>query len=136
MPAIPCLLTGDPALRTRNYMDHFESNGFFRPICYFEPESDTLVNCNGRALYVKQDRPRVKGAQFRAARAILNLSAQELAEETKLSRGTVQRAELESANVTASNTARMVEVLEKLGVIFIPADGEGPGVRLRKSRKK
>jgi transcriptional regulator with XRE-family HTH domain len=85
---------------------------------------------------VKDDHPKVTGAQFRAARAILNLSAQELAKETRLSRGTIQRAELESANVTASNTARIVEALEKLGVIFIPTDGEGPGVRLRKSRKK
>lgn len=80
---------------------------------------------------MKDDHPKVTGAQFRAARALLNLSAQELAKETKLSRGTIQRAELGSANVTASNTARMAEALEKLGVIFIPANGNGPGVRLK-----
>jgi len=71
------------------------------------------------------------GAQIRAARALLNISARELANKTKLSRGTIQRAELESAQVTASNIARIVETLEALGVIFIPANGEGPGVRLK-----
>jgi predicted transcriptional regulator len=81
-------------------------------------------------------RTKVSGAQIRAARAILNLSAQELAEVTKLSRGTIQRAELETAEVTASNTHRIVETLEEMGVIFIPSNGEGPGVRLRKQRKK
>ena len=81
-------------------------------------------------------RASISGAQIRAARAILNLSAQDLAEATQLSRGTIQRAELETANVTASNTARMVEVLEKLGVIFIPSNGDGPGVRLKRPKKK
>ncbi len=71
------------------------------------------------------------GAQIRAARALLNISAWELADKTKLSRGTIQRAELESAQLTASNIARIVETLEALGVIFIPANGAGPGVRLK-----
>jgi len=79
---------------------------------------------------------KITGAQLRAARAILNLSAQELADITRLSRGTIQRAELETAQITASNTARIVETLEALGVIFIPANGEGPGVRTKKQRPK
>lgn len=83
-----------------------------------------------------EDRPiKISGAQLRAARAILNLSAKELAEKTQLSRGTIQRAELEKTPVTASNMARMMETLERLGVIFISANGEGPGVRLKEPQK-
>jgi len=78
----------------------------------------------------------VTGGQIRAARAILGVSAQDLADATKLSRGTIQRAELESAQVTAANTDRIVEVLEEMGVIFIAENGEGPGIRLRKSKSK
>ena len=78
----------------------------------------------------------VTGGQIRAARAILGVSAQDLADATKLSRGTIQRAELESAQVTAANTDRIVEVLEEMGVIFIAENGEGPGIRLRKSKRK
>lgn len=75
---------------------------------------------------------RITGGQIRAARALLGLSAQQLAEAAGLSRGTIQRAELETAEVTASNAARIAETLERLGVIFIQPDGEGPGVRLTK----
>lgn len=85
---------------------------------------------------MSDQRPKITGGQIRAARALLNISAQELAEATKLSRGTVQRAELESAEVTFANTERIVEALDKMGVIFIPADTEGPGVRLRKKKKR
>lgn len=81
-------------------------------------------------------RPDITGGQIRAARALLNISAQDLAHATKLSRGTIQRAELESAQVTVANTERIVEVLEAMGVIFIPADAAGPGVRLRHSKKR
>ena len=83
------------------------------------------------------DRKRqITGAQLRAARALLNLSAQDLAEITKLSRGTIQRAELETAQITTANSERIAEALERLGVIFLASNGEGPGVRMRKQRKK
>lgn len=78
---------------------------------------------------------KIVGAQIRAARGLLNLSAQELANLTKLSRGTIQRAELETAQTTTANEERIVESLEGLGIIFLPSNGEGPGVRLRKRKK-
>jgi len=81
-------------------------------------------------------RGEVVGAQIRAARALLGLSAGELATMTKLSRGTIQRAELETADITASNRSRIIESLESMGAIFIPSNGEGPGVRLRKAKKR
>lgn len=84
--------------------------------------------------HLADQKPKVTGAQLRAARGLLNISAQDLADATKLSRGTVQRAELESAQVTVVNTERIIEVLEK-EIIFIPADSEGPGVRLRRKKK-
>lgn len=68
---------------------------------------------------------------MRAARALLNLSADDLAGETNLSRGTIQRAELEAAEVTVSNMKRIVETLEGKGVIFIAVDAAGQGVRLK-----
>lgn len=78
---------------------------------------------------------KVTGDQIRAARALINLSAAKLAEETGLSRGTIQRAELEKAEVTASNMQRIVETLEKHNVIFIPENGQGAGVRKAKRQK-
>jgi transcriptional regulator with XRE-family HTH domain len=78
---------------------------------------------------------KVVGAQIRAARGLLNLSAQELADLAKLSRGTIQRAELETAPVTTANGERIVETLERQGIIFLPSNGEGPGVRLRKRKR-
>lgn len=88
-----------------------------------------------RATNVTDQRTKITGDQIRAARALLNMSAQKLAEATNLSRGTIQRAELENAQVTASNTQRIIEVLEEKGIIFIPADVEGPGVRLKRKKR-
>ena len=82
------------------------------------------------------DEEHIKGVQIRAARALLGLSADELAKLTKLSRGTIQRVELESAEVTVVNMARIVETLRAEGIIFIPANGEGVGVRLTKKRAR
>lgn len=74
---------------------------------------------------------RVTGAQIRAARGLLGISAQELADKTKLSRGTIQRAELGKTEITVANADRIVEALERLGVVFLAPGEHGPGVRLR-----
>jgi transcriptional regulator with XRE-family HTH domain len=79
-----------------------------------------------------QRNAKVSGDQIRAARALLNLSAQELAEATKLSRGTIQRAELGTAQITTANGERIVEVLGQMGIVFLASNGGGPGVRLRR----
>ena len=83
------------------------------------------------------ERPRVSGAQLRAARALLNWSAENLANAAGVSRGVVQRAELEREKepVLPENVERIVEALEGRGIIFLPGNGEGPGVRLRKRRR-
>jgi transcriptional regulator with XRE-family HTH domain len=74
----------------------------------------------------------VTGAQLRAARGLLNISASELAERTGLALNTIRRAEGADgpAPITAANAQLLVSTLEGAGVVFIPADSLGPGVRL------
>jgi hypothetical protein len=80
----------------------------------------------------KQTESRLTGAQLRAARGLLGLTPAELAEETKLGERTVRRAEKENGVVrlTPVNEARLVSVLQELGVQFIAENGGGAGVRL------
>jgi transcriptional regulator with XRE-family HTH domain len=74
----------------------------------------------------------VTGAQLRAARALLNVSVAELAETTGLAVNTIRRAEGTNgeAPITAANMKLLLTVLEQAGVLFIPAETLGPGVRL------
>lgn len=69
-------------------------------------------------------------AQCRMARAALQLGVRELAEAAKVSTNTITRfekgEELKERTITAIRQA-----LESAGVIFIPSNGNGPGVRLR-----
>jgi predicted transcriptional regulator len=64
--------------------------------------------------------PTLTGAQLRAARALLNMSAHGLATRSKVSLRTIRRAESDNGAVsmTAANTARLIEVLEERGVVF------------------
>jgi transcriptional regulator with XRE-family HTH domain len=82
----------------------------------------------------KKYEPRLTGAQLRAARALLDITAEELAAETKLSLKTIRRAEQGHGPVEihTANAERAMSVLEERGVQFIAANGEGVGVRLRR----
>lgn len=73
------------------------------------------------------------GAQLRAARGLLNLSAAELAEETKLGLRTIRRAEQAHGPVsmTPANVDAVVSVLKARGVEFLADEKKGIGVRLR-----
>lgn len=73
------------------------------------------------------------GAQLRAARALLNLSAEALAEETKIGLRTIGRAEQENGpvRITAANAERLISALEERGVEFLSREGVGAGVRVR-----
>ncbi len=76
----------------------------------------------------------VTSAQIRAARSLIGLSQGQMAEATGLSIPTIKRAELEiglRASRSAIDTIR--RALEKAGAIFLSENGEGAGVRLRKS---
>jgi transcriptional regulator with XRE-family HTH domain len=71
------------------------------------------------------------GAQMRAARGLLNWSANELAKACGLSLGTIQNAEKFDSipNMQAKNLQAVKVALEKAGVIFIDGDYAGRGGR-------
>lgn len=75
----------------------------------------------------------VTPAQLRAARSLLGLSQEQVAIAAGVSAPTVRRAE-GSAAISASERAiaAIRAALEAAGVEFIPENGGGPGVRLRK----
>lgn len=75
----------------------------------------------------------VTGAQLRAARGLLNISVAELADRTGLALNTVRKAEATNgvAALNKANSQLLSATLIAAGVIFIPADTFGPGVRLR-----
>ena len=71
-------------------------------------------------------------AQIRAGRALVKLSAEDLAERAKVGIATVRRAESDGgANTSAVVLNALRLALEAAGVEFIPADDGGPGVRLK-----
>ena len=75
----------------------------------------------------------ISPAQSRAARGLLNWSRDKLAEVGGVPARTVADFELGNTVPRASTTAKLVTALEAAGVIFVDENGEGPGVRLKKS---
>jgi transcriptional regulator with XRE-family HTH domain len=74
-------------------------------------------------------------AQLRAARVMLGLSQAEVAARASLSVPTIKRAEADTGiRVSADVRAAIRAVLEASGIEF--TDGEAPGVRLRRKRRK
>ena len=70
--------------------------------------------------------------QSRAARALINWTQPRLAEAAGVGLSTVVDFERERRVVSAESQKALRLALETEGVIFIDADDEGPGVRLRK----
>lgn len=79
----------------------------------------------------------VSGAQIRAARALLGISAHRLAELAKVGSATVQRFELaEGVPESRGGTLeRIVEALQDQGIEFIGTE-DAPGVRLNRTRRR
>jgi transcriptional regulator with XRE-family HTH domain len=77
----------------------------------------------------------MEGRQIRAARALLNWTAQDLANASMVGVATIRRAEGESGptRMIPSTLTAIRTALETAGVEFIPENGGGAGVRLRKS---
>ena len=77
-------------------------------------------------------------AQIRAARALLNWSAADLAVKSSIGVATVRRAELneDQTSMTTANDLAVRRALESGGVQFIDENGGGPGVRLKIGRAK
>ena len=72
-------------------------------------------------------------AQSRAGRALVDLTQPALAQSAGLGLSTVVDFERNRRPVSATAVRAMRTALEARGVVFIDENGEGPGVRLRKS---
>ncbi|MCC5968402.1 MAG: transcriptional regulator [Pararhodobacter sp.] len=71
--------------------------------------------------------------QFRAARALIGISQADLAALVQLSTKTIKRAEGQGpVPASAEATAAIRAALEAAGVVFLPENGNGPGVALKR----
>lgn len=70
--------------------------------------------------------------QCRAGRALVNLSQSDLAKAAHVGLSTVRNFEAGRSIPVQNNLAAMSAALEAAGVEFIPENGGGAGVRLRK----
>ena len=70
----------------------------------------------------------------KAARSLLGWGQGDLAKQSGVSTSTIGafEAKPETGALTTMNNRALVAALETAGVIFIPGNGDGPGVRLRK----
>jgi transcriptional regulator with XRE-family HTH domain len=74
----------------------------------------------------------IEAAQVRAARALIGWSRAELADAAGVSLSIVDRFETGQPDISADAVAKVRAALESAGVAFIPKNGGGAGVRLRK----
>lgn len=74
----------------------------------------------------------VTPAQIRAARGLLSWSQTELSEKAGVARATIADFESGKRVPISNNVLAIRSALEAAGVIFVPENGEGAGVRLRK----
>lgn len=74
------------------------------------------------------------GRQLAAARTLLGLTQADVAARSNLSIPTLKRMEASEGAVTGmqNNVDAVVRALEAAGIEFIPENGGGAGVRLRK----
>ena len=78
----------------------------------------------------------IEAAQVRAARALIGWSQTELAGAAGLPLPIIERFETGAPdNLPADAVAKMRAALKLAGVAFIPKNGGGVGVRLRKGRE-
>lgn len=70
-------------------------------------------------------------AQIRAARALIGMTQAELAAVSGVSLPTIKRIET-GADAKVSTVAHLQSALEAAGIEFIPENGGGAGVRLKK----
>lgn len=73
--------------------------------------------------------------QMRAARALLGLTQEDIAQRTGISVQTIKRMEtLGPGRSSANNVAAVQGVLEAAGIQFIAENGGGAGLRLAKPK--
>lgn len=69
------------------------------------------------------------------ARAALEIDIRGLAELAGVSKGTIERLE-KGENLKPATIEKIQASLEAAGVLFVPENGEGPGVRLKKAKRR
>ncbi len=72
----------------------------------------------------------ISAGQVRAARALVGLTREQLAHASGVPMRTVARLEMEEGTPRRSTLSAIRATLEAAGVVFIPENGGGPGVRL------
>jgi transcriptional regulator with XRE-family HTH domain len=82
---------------------------------------------------MKLERMTITVGQLRAARGLIGWTQQDLAENAEVGRATIADFEAGKRTPYATTLARLQETLIAAGVEFIPENGGGAGVRLRKS---
>jgi transcriptional regulator with XRE-family HTH domain len=75
----------------------------------------------------------ITAPQCRMARAALQWSLKDLAARSQVNHVTINRFETGQAASNPSTLTAIRTALEAAGVVFIPENGGGPGVRLRKA---
>ncbi len=77
----------------------------------------------------------ITGPQCRAARALVELSAEQVAGEAGVSAQVIRDFECRRADPGEEVVRRLFVALEAAGAVFIPENGGGVGVRLKYSRR-
>lgn len=79
------------------------------------------------------DQNNLSGRQLAAARTLIGKTQAEIATAAHISVPTLKRMEASEGSISGmtNNVAAVVQALLDLGIIFIPSNGNGPGVRLR-----
>lgn len=77
----------------------------------------------------------ITGPQCRAARALIELSAEQVAGKAGVSSQVIHDFESKLADPGEAAKRRLFVALEAAGAVFIPENGGGLGVRLKYSRR-
>ena len=82
--------------------------------------------------------PKVSIKQIKAARGLLGWSQEAIAKASGVSIPTIKRLEAAGGDLGGRFVTgeKIMTALTKAGVEFLDEDGEGPGVRLRKAKRK
>ena len=75
-------------------------------------------------------------AQCRGARAMVGMAQPDLAKAAHVGLSTVSNFEQGKSVPVAKNMADIVAALDAAGVEFVEENGGGPGVRLRKGKRR